>query len=257
MKITVLGCGGAYGVPGPGGQWGKCDPNNPKNRRSTSAITITAADTTVLIDCGPCFVQQTSQHGVGAIEAILFTHAHLDHVAGLYAIAPFMRVQKQDLPLYADTSTREELTKRYDFLFNGNLKRFNKLRWYFAPDLVPNTPVTIGALMLTPFLQQHGDNGHSLGFRAGNFAYSTDVSDFPPASEALLTGLHTWMVDCTHIENLNPKHGYLEKVLAWHARFKPQRLVLTHMSSTMDYASLTSMLPPEITPAYDGMELLV
>ncbi len=254
LKITVLGSGSAYGVPFAGGDWGKCDPKQPRNRRLAPSILIENADTKLLVDMGPDFRQQAEKHEIRLLDGVFFTHAHADHITGMFHLPVFMKhYQDRNLPLYADRITRLGIEKLWWYMFHEKINpEYSGPGRPFWNEIVPPSPLSIGSLKITPFMQDHG-HMHSLGLRVGNFGYSTDVNNFPAASEQHLYGLDVWMVDCNCVENIDKSHGYLEQCLRWVEKYKPKKTYLTHLDYTVDYDRVSAMLPPHVELAYDDL----
>jgi phosphoribosyl 1,2-cyclic phosphate phosphodiesterase len=261
MKIIVLGSGSAYGVPVIGGDWGDCDPKNPKNRRLSPSILIENGDKRILVDMTPDLRQQAERHNIRELEAVLFTHAHADHITGLFHMPMLMQYYKegQNLPLYADDFTRDNIKKNWWYMFDPAIK----MDWYgagrpFWEKVTPLEKFSVGGLDITPFAQQHGRMS-CMGYRIGNFAYSTDTSGFPPESEPMLEGLDVWLVECDRYLSNNPNstHSHLERTLGWIEKYKPKKAYLCHLNRTMDYDKISKLLPANVELAYDNLEFTV
>lgn len=254
MKITVLGSGSAYGVPYAGGGWGDCDPSNPKNRRTSPSILIEDGTTTLLVDIGPDYKEQSLRHNIRKLDAILFTHPHADHIAGMFHLPIMMSHQDgQHLPMYADRATRKDIERVWWYMFDPQIGlEYTGSARPFWHEMMPPQRLKIGSIELQTFLQHHG-RIFSVGLRMGNIAYSTDVNMFPEASEQYLHGLDTWFVDCNCLTGTDKSHGYVEQCLRWAEKFKPKRTILCHLDYTIDYDKVTKMLPKGVELAYDGM----
>jgi phosphoribosyl 1,2-cyclic phosphate phosphodiesterase len=255
LRVRLLGTGPSQGVPGIGEGWGACDPAEPRNRRARSACLIEAPDgTRLLVDAGPDIRAQLLAAGVDRLDAILVTHAHADHIAGLDEMRAVNRAMGRALPLYADAATLADLVRRFDYCFRPATAGF------YRPALVPHEVAPGQALRVGALEAELLDQDHrvtrSLGLRVGGFAYTTDVAEFPPESLARLGGLDTWVVGCFR-RAPHPVHADLATVLAWRAALAPRRMVLTHMASSLDYATLRDELPEGVEPGFDGMELEV
>ncbi len=253
MKITILGCGYAPGVPSISSGWGQCDPANPKNRRQRASVLVTKGDTNVLIDASPDLREQLLDAGVKRLDAVLFTHGHADHIHGLDELREINRLMQAPIPIYGDAETLKALETRFGYAFEGIPPGQVFFRPWLIPNVVGTEPFTVGSLSIRAFPQSHGYST-SLGYRIGDVAYSTDVFDFDDAIFSQLGDLSVWIVGALQ-ELPHPTHAHLDKVLGWIERLKPRRSVITHMSNTMDYDTLTSKLPVGVTPAFDGMHL--
>ncbi|GAN54939.1 MBL fold metallo-hydrolase [Tanticharoenia sakaeratensis] len=257
MKITVLGCGGSSGVPMIGGAdghgyWGTCDPHEPRNRRTRSSILMTGDHGALLIDSGPDLRAQLLNCGIGRFDAVLYTHPHADHVAGLDELRSINRALGAALPLYATENTLGELRARFAYAFTP-WKPPEFFRPVFTPHVIePEERLRVAGMDLHLVPQVHG-RIPTLGVRCGRFAYSTDVNLLHDDALASLEGLDTWMVDC--FQNApHSAHAWLDRVLHWRSILKPRRMILTHMGTDMDYRTLCDTLPQGVEPAWDGME---
>lgn len=255
MRVTVLGCAGSTGVPMIGGRWGRCDPNNPKNRRSRPSVFVAWDGLDILIDTSPDLRQQLLAAEVTRVDVVLYTHGHADHVHGIDDLRSLWRLNGAPIEVYAEPAVLAEILARFRYLFDGA----RNAEPGYPPFLVPRAiegPVDVAGRRIDPFVQDHGV-GPSTGFRLGRFAYSTDVVALPEESLALLAGIDTWVVDCLRIAPAHPTHAHLAVTLEWIRRVRPRRAVLTHMNHQADYAELRRALPPGVEPAYDGMVLEV
>jgi phosphoribosyl 1,2-cyclic phosphate phosphodiesterase len=261
MRVTLLGCGGSAGVPqlgGPDGRgdWGVCDPTEPRNRRTrTSALVEDAAGRRLLIDAGPDLRQQLLSAGIATIDAVAFTHAHADHVLGADDLRIINRLRGTALDAFGDEITLALLGQRFDYAFRPPTPP-----GFFRPALTarmvaPGETVEMAGIPVQVLRQDHRVM-ETLGFRIGRFAYSTDVVAMPEESLAALEGLDTWVVGCFQ-RRPHPVHAGLDQVLDWVARLRPRRTVLTHMGTDMDFPELRRLLPAGVEPGHDGMVLEV
>lgn len=254
MKVTVLGCGSSTGVPMIGPDWGACDPSNPKNRRRRASIAVETATTRVLIDTPPELREQLIDAQIGNLDAALFTHAHADHCHGIDDLRGFNYLNDRAFDIYADADTLAELNARFYYAFQPPKPDMIWFRPAFTGHRIEaETRFQIGDLSVLPFRQSHG-HVDTLGFRFGDFAYSTDVNDLPDASFEALKGVDTWLVDAARYRRTHG-HASVDLTLGWIERVKPRRAVLTHMSEELDYDRLNAELPAGVEPAYDGMVL--
>lgn len=258
MRVTVLGCGGSGGVPiadgTPGGNWGACDPSNPRNRRRRVSILVETEDTTILVDATPDLRDQLIDAAVERIDALLITHAHADHCHGIDDLRSLVRRQRAPIPTYMDARTRALLTQRFDYAFTSRQDP-NDL----YPALLEDRPIDgafdIGDTRVVPFVQGHGPET-TLGFRFGDVAYSTDVVSLDEQAFEALAGIRVWIVDCLR-ERPHPTHSHYAQTLEWIERVKPARAVLTHMNQDVDYEAYKERCPPVVEPGYDGMVIEV
>ena len=259
MKVTVIGSGSAYGVPSAGNYWGDCDPANEKNRRSAPSILVETEQTKLLVDMGPDFREQSNRHNITTLDGILFTHGHADHIMGNFHLPRMMMYYPDsNLPLYALLQTRADIERVFYYQHEAN----NRTKYSGAGrpvwhDITPYESFTVGDMDVLPLRQEHG-RIDSLGFRFGDFAYSTDFNSFPEETYDGLKNLDCWLVECnslTQNKSHEFKHQYLENVLDFIDRIKPRQTYLTHMDPSMDFDTVTAMLPPNVHLAYDGLEL--
>lgn len=262
MKVTLLGTGGSAGVPmiggaDGGGDWGECDPNEPRNRRTRSSIIIEQVQNQrLLVDTSPDMRSQLLDCRISGVDAILFTHAHADHISGMDDVRILNRIAGRPLAAYGTEATLAEITKRFGYAFRP---------WeppkFYRPVLEPrpldqNDTFEAAGMTIRVFPQAHGRT-NSLGLRVKNFAYSTDVVELREESLAVLEGLDTWVVGCFLRADYHWTHANLKTVLGWLDRLRPRRTVLTHMGTDMDWGWLRANLPEGVEPGYDGMVLEV
>jgi len=259
LTYTILGCGSSMGVPRVALGWGDCDPANPKNRRRRCSLLVERANpqghrTRVLIDCSPDLRSQLIEAEVDWIDGVLITHEHADHTHGIDDLRPLFIRKRRRVPVYMDEPTSRALHGRFGYCF---MKPPGSEYPPIAEEhrLTPGKPVTIegqgGSIEALPVLQNHGDIP-SLGFRIGNVAYSADIKGLPEESIAAMAGLDVWIVDALR-RAPHPSHLNLEEALAWIARIKPKRAILTNLHADLDYEVLRTTLPPNVEPAYDFM----
>ncbi|MEJ6639504.1 MAG: MBL fold metallo-hydrolase [Octadecabacter sp.] len=256
--LRILGCGSSGGVPRLGGHWGDCDPTNPKNVRTRCSMLVTKTGdngtTRVLIDTSPDLRQQLLDAEVGELDAVVYTHAHADHVHGLDDIRMVVYNMRQRLQVWADGDTGNQLLARFGYAFvqpkGSSYPPICDLNTIDGDVVIDGAG---GAITLTPFEVEHGSID-ALGFRIGNAAYLPDVSDIPDDIWPHLQNLDLWIVDALR-RDPHPTHAHLAKTLEWIDRVAPKRAVLTNMHIDLDYATLAAETPDHITPAFDGLTL--
>jgi phosphoribosyl 1,2-cyclic phosphate phosphodiesterase len=250
VKVTVLGCGGSGGVPLIGPEWGRCDPDNPKNRRRRVSILVEEGDTRILVDTSPDLRAQLLDAGVNDLTGIVWTHHHADHMNGIDDLRPLNRFMKRPIDVYGNAETLAHVGHSFGYVFEP----VRPDGTFYKPHLVPHEikgPFQLGHVRVTPFEQHHGYS-KTLGFRFGNCAYSTDVKSLDERAFATLKGLDLWIVDCLRDEP-HPTHSHFAQTMAWIERVKPKRAVLTHMNQEADYATWKARCPEGVEPAYDGL----
>lgn len=250
MRVTILGCGTSSGVPMIGCGCDVCRSSDPRNKRRRCAIVLQSNDTTILVDTPPELRLQALEAGIARLDALLYTHAHADHVNGLDDLRSFNNVMDRPIDTYGDAQVLDAIQQRFAYAFQPP----NPEKGWWRPCLNPismDGPFMVGGLLVRPFEQQHGLKP-SFGFRVGDFAYSPDVSGLSAAALDALTGLDVWIVDCLR-DKPHPSHAHLDQALAWIEQLQPKRAILTHMSHELDFADLASRLPEGVEPAVDGM----
>ncbi len=257
MKVTVLGCGGSGGVPLITGDWGHCNPNNPKNRRRRVSVLVEQGDTTVLIDTSPDLRLQFLDAGVTRLDAVLYTHEHADHCHGIDELRAFGHAGRHvPIPAYGTADTLALLQQRFGYIFEQPKGGSGSLYRPLLQARTINGPFTIGNVPVVPFVQDHGFGTATTGYRLGRMAYSTDVVGLDDAAFAVLSELDLWVVDCLRYEP-HPTHAHFDLALSWIVRANPKRAVLTHLNHMIDYDDLASRCPPGVEPGYDGLAVEV
>ena len=259
MRFTMLGCGSSPGVPRLTGDWGACDPGNPKNRRMRASmlverIAVDGERTVVVIDTGPDFRQQMINAGVRRLNAVVYTHAHADHIHGIDDLRGYWHEQHKLIDVHMDELTSRRLHEGFGYCFEtppGSyyppILREHRITHYQTFHIAGPG----GTIMFEPLPQKHGSI-ISLGFRIGNVAYCSDVSDFPEDTIDRLSGLDVLVIDALQYKP-HPTHISLEQSMAWIDRLKPQRAVLTHMHTPLDYVSVLKETPDQVEPGFDGL----
>ena len=258
LKATILGCGSSGGVPRIGGHWGACDPNEPKNRRTRCSLLIERGKTAVIVDTSPDLREQLLRSGTEWLDGVLFTHDHADQTHGIDDLRALLINRRRRVDVYMDASTEATLMARFGYCFaTPEGSQYPPI--LNAHALRPFVPVRIegegGAIEAVPFMQSHGEV-HSLGFRFGPIAYSSDLVGLPEESFRILEGLDVWIVDALRYRP-HPSHAHLDLALEWIARLAPKRAVLTNMHLDLDYQTLKRDLPAGVEPAFDGMTIEV
>jgi phosphoribosyl 1,2-cyclic phosphate phosphodiesterase len=233
-----------------GGNWGLCDPYDPRNRRRRVSVLVEVDGTVILIDTSPDLREQLLDAGVTRIDAVVLTHAHADHLHGIDDLRSVNRLMGRAIPLYADAKTLAEISSRFGYV----LKPVEEPGRFYKPTLIPHEivgPFEVYGISIVPFTQDHGFS-ITLGLRIGGFAYSTDVTELDDNAFAAIEGVELWIVDCLRREP-HPTHSHLAKTLSWIDRVRPKRAVLTHMDQSLDYCELSGELPSGVEPAHDGL----
>lgn len=259
LTFRILGCGSSGGVPRLDGSWGECDPAHPKNHRTRCSLLVQqsseAGQTSVLIDTSPDMRAQLIEAQTTWLDAILYSHDHADQTHGIDDVRAMVYARRQQIDVWMDQATADTLTSRFDYCFHQSegslypaILKDNRITTPYEPIRIAGEG---GGITATPFRQIHGSID-SLGFRIGDVAYSSDISDLPEESFADLEGLDCWIVDALRREP-HPTHFHLDKTLELIETLKPKRAILTNLHIDLDYETLCKTLPKGVMPAYDGM----
>jgi len=251
VKVTILGCGAAGGVPMISVGWGRCDPKDPRNRRLRPSILVEEKGKTILIDTSPDLREQLLAADVSHLDAVLYTHAHADHLHGIDDLREINRAMKAPIPVFASDETLADISLRFDYVFKPlDLAKDTIYKPWLLPNAVEG-PFTAAGIGVIAFDQDHGYS-RTTGYRIGDMAYSTDVLHLPEESMAQLEDLDLWIVGCL-LDIPHNTHAHVEKALAWRERLRPRHMVITHMSPRLDYQTLADTLPEGVEPGYDGL----
>jgi len=253
LKVYFLGTGTSQGIPVIGSDDPVCLSSNYKDKRLRTSIFINWDNLNIQIDCGPDFRQQMLVSKCSKIDAILFTHEHADHTAGLDDIRPFCFYQKQAIPIYAQERVLNELKTRFSYIFE------TENRYPGAPSVelnVINTTKSFDILgkSIVPIPVLHGDL-EILGYRFGNFAYLTDVKYIPQESLDKLKNLDVLVINALRISE-HPTHNNLKEALAFIEIIKPQKAYLTHIGFQLGFHEIIEKnLPKNVYLAFDNLQI--
>lgn len=252
MKFSFLGTGTSQGVPVIACPCEVCNSTNIKDKRLRTSGLLQQGTTTIVFDTGPDFRQQMLRHKVLSLDAVVFTHEHKDHVAGLDDVRSYNFLQKRDMPIYATEAVQQRLKQEFSYAFDPR-------EYPGVPRLQLNTirayePFSIGDIDLLPIPVLHRDL-EVMAYRVGDFAYVTDTNFISEPSRQQLKGLDTLVLDALRIE---PHHSHftLDEALEMIEILKPKRAYLIHISHLMGTDEETSKrLPSHVQLAYDGLHI--
>jgi phosphoribosyl 1,2-cyclic phosphate phosphodiesterase len=253
VKLIVLGSGTSTGVPRIGNDWGECDPNEPKNRRSRVSIVVqSAAGNRILVDTSTDLRNQLLATGIEAVDAVVWTHDHADHCHGIDDLRPMRFGRNAPIPGFASEDTVRRLKQRFGYVFAGR---------YGYPtiiDLQPLGTVKIAAgFGIDSCEMPHGPIA-STGFRfeadGRSVGYATDFNELSEDMIKLFKGVDVLVTDCLRRE-FHPTHASLGMALDFAERTRAGITVLTHLDKSMDYATLSAETPDNVLVGFDGMEI--
>jgi phosphoribosyl 1,2-cyclic phosphate phosphodiesterase len=252
MKITFLGTGTSQGVPIIACDCEVCRSTDSRDKRLRSSILIENEGQTFVIDTGPDFRQQMLRESVKRIDAVIFTHEHRDHLAGLDDIRAFNFIMKRAIDVYADKRVEDAIkTREYPYIFA-------KDQYPGLPEIVmhqiTNEPFTIGKTTFTPIQVMHLKLP-VLGFRVGNFTYITDANFIAEEEQQKIIGSEVVVLNALRKEK-HPSHYNFEEALALVSKWKPKQAYFTHISHQLGkHADVEKELPTGVSLAYDGLSI--
>ena len=252
MKITFLGTGTSQGIPIIGSDHPVCKSDNPKDNRLRSSVLINWDNNNFVIDCGPDFRTQMLNSNCSKIDAIIYTHEHSDHVAGLDDIRPFFFNQGK-IPIYAHERVLNELKKRFYYIFDDNYA------YPGSPKVIENiisSNFNINDKKIVPIDALHRDL-QIFGYRFENFAYLTDVKTIKKKEINKLYDLEVLVINALRIEE-HYSHFNLHQALDFISEVKPRKAYLTHISHMLGFHDeVQKILPKNVFLAYDGLEITI
>ncbi|HEX4002787.1 MAG TPA: MBL fold metallo-hydrolase [Candidatus Acidoferrales bacterium] len=252
LKLTVLGSGTSMGVPTLTCHCAVCESSDPHDKRTRPSVLLAYAGRNVVIDTTPDFRYQAMRAHIDHLDAVIYTHAHADHILGLDDIRPFNLKQKGIVPLYASAETLALLRRQFAYIFDEAP----------AESTVPlvglhqiDGPFDLFGTKIVPVPAMHGSQP-VLGFRIGSVAYLTDFSSVPESSKALLRGLDHFILDALRYVP-HPTHSTVEQSLALVRELKPRHAWFTHICHDLGHVEANARLPENVRLAYDGLQFEV
>lgn len=253
LKITVLGSGTSVGVPTVGCHCSVCTSTDPRDNRLRPSILVSYEGHNVLIDTTPDFRTQALRAKVDRVDAVLFTHAHADHIMGLDDLRPFSFRRQGQIPIYASPDTMAAIQRCFPYIFDGGKKESSVPQ--LEARLIDGAPVELFGLEFLPVPVMHGKQT-IYGFRFASAAYLTDHSDIPESSLEQLRDLDVLFLDALRYKP-HPTHSTVDTSVKTAEKLAVRRAFFTHICHDLAHERAESLLPPHIRLAYDGLEILV
>ncbi len=250
MKITFLGTGTSMGVPVAGGFRRKQLAHDPRNERMRCSAWIQVDGKSFIIDTGPEFRIQSIRNEIEAVDHVLITHQHMDHIGGLDDLRVYNYKTKSPIPVYTTQSCISSIHKRFDYLFGKN-----KYPGSTSLDLIEATePFSIDDVEITPLPVTHGKLD-ILGFRINNFSYLTDVKHIPEETKKKIRGSEIVALSALRWEPLHPTHLTIPEAVEIIEELEVPKAFLIHMNSYVDHEPTNKRLPDHIKLAYDQLSV--
>lgn len=254
MKLTFLGTGTSQGVPVIGCSCEVCRSNDGRDKRLRTSAMIEVGDLRLVIDAGPDFRHQMLREGISRLDAILLTHQHKDHTAGIDDVRAFNFVDYptiRKMHIYGNKPTIERVEMEYDYAFATNKYRGVPVIELHTID--EQQPFKVGEVEIVPIVGKHSERFSSVGYRIGQLAYITDFSHISPEEEAKLCGVKLLVINALRWKP-HDSHFSVGEALEIIGRIKPERAYLTHMSHDIGlHSEAESRLPEGVAFAYDGL----
>ena len=252
MRLTFLGTGTSMGVPVIGCHCDVCKSLDPRNKRLRTSALLEVGTLNILFDAGPDLRQQALAAGIVRLDAVLLTHAHADHIAGLDDLRPLNFAQHSAIPLYGTVSTLAFIRERFGYAFTDTSKGSSKPALELV-EIDHNQCFAIGSVLIKSFDVQHG-TWMITGYRIGGLGYVTDASAIPVSSRLQLRDLDVLVLNALATDP-HPTHLSLSQAVSLIEELRPRRALLVHMSHRVEHTSTNALLPDNVQLAYDGQTI--
>ncbi len=247
MRVIVLGSGTSHGVPMIGCTCEVCLSTNPKNKRFRPSVAVQNGDKTILVDTTPELRMQSLAVGLSRVDAVLYTHTHADHIFGLDDLRRFNDLSGEEIPVYGDRETLDDIRRIYPYIFKDTQVGGGKPR--LSLHEMPSEFELFG-VKIQSFYVMHGKLP-VLAFRFGGFGYVTDVNHIPDEAMAKLHGLELLILDAVRFDP-HVTHFGLYEALDVVKVLQPKQTLFTHLSHRFDHDAVNADLPPGCALAFDG-----
>ena len=252
MRISFLGTGTSQGIPVIACTCPVCNSKDTRNQRLRSSVWIETDHHSILVDIGPDFRQQALRHGITRVDAILLTHEHADHTAGMDDIRPINFNMDRKIPLYAEAQALLDLKQRFYYIFGPN--EYPGLPQLELHEITANQSFQIGTDQILPFRVRHGKM-KIVGYKLNQFVYITDASQMEPFEIELIKNCECLVINALR-HKTHHSHFNLDQALEFIQQVQPKQAFLTHLSHQMGtHADTEKTLDPSIRLAYDGLQI--
>ena len=254
MKVTFLGTGTSQGVPVIGCQCNVCQSDDPKDNRLRTSVLIETGNVKIVIDCGPDFRQQMLREKITAINAILITHSHKDHIGGLDDVRAFNYIQQKPAEVYATDEVQQAIKREFSYAFGEN-------RYPGVPEIhlhsIRNSRFVAAGVDILPIKARHFNDQYVFGFRIGDFSYLTDAVEITDEEKNKMKGSKVIVINALR-KKTHYSHFTLEGALKILSELKPEHGYLTHISHQMGKdADIEKELPGFVRLAYDRQQVVI
>jgi phosphoribosyl 1,2-cyclic phosphate phosphodiesterase len=253
VRLIFLGTGTSFGVPQIACRCATCTSSDPRDRRTRSGALLETRGKRLLIDTPPELRLQLVAAGIDRVDAVLFTHAHADHVHGIDDLRALSVRQGQMLPAYGSAATMAELAAKFSYIFDPSfmVNPATSKPELAAHVLEPGSAASVAGVSVLPLALPHGGH-HVFGYRVGPVAYLTDVKEIPDGVMGELRDLEVLVLNAL-LSRPHPLHLSIPEAIEAAQRVGARRTFFTHLTHDTTHAALAARLPPGIAPAYDGL----
>ncbi|RMF61434.1 MAG: MBL fold metallo-hydrolase [Calditrichaeota bacterium] len=251
MEVIILGSGTSMGVPMVGCDCRVCQSENPKDKRLRTSAFIRVGDVQILIDTSIDYRQQMLQHGIKRLDAVIYTHHHVDHILGMDDLRSFNFIHRCSIPIYGNRETLSHIKRIFKYAFGSDASVSAVPQ--ITMNEISNHPFQVKGVEITPIPLLHGDLP-ILGFRIGDFAYCTDTNKIPESSYPLLKNLKVLILDALRYQP-HPTHFSVDEAVQEALKIGATETYFTHISHRILHDETEKSLPPGIHLAYDGLRL--
>ena len=252
--MILLGTGTSVGVPAIGCACKVCQGGHPRNQRSRASAILGLPEGNLLIDTSPDLRTQLLREGIGIVHSVIYTHEHSDHIMGFDDLRLFQFYLEGPVPVYCNNNVRQRLKTAFDYAFHNGPDTHKGAKPSIELNAIDVAPVEILGATVIPIPLKHGPRFDVLGFRVGNVAYCTDVSEIPESSWPLLEGLDTLVLDALRHEP-HVTHLTIDQAIEVAQKLKVKQTYFTHCACKLDYEEVDPGLPHGINVGYDGLQI--